>query len=105
MPTRYANWVPLIASLFVLVTTTSTEADFASPPGSASLSFGMTPDQTPAALGAPLSYVLGQQGQELMPALPNVKGSALSSRSDGIYLQFRKDRLAGWKGNWGTFRR
>jgi hypothetical protein len=38
-------------------------------------------------------------------ALPNVEGSALSFRKDGLYLQFRKGRLMGWKGDWGTNRR
>ena len=37
-------------------------------------------------------------------ALANVKGSALSDRRDGLYLQFRRGRLAGWKGDWGTNR-
>jgi len=37
-------------------------------------------------------------------ALPNVKGSALSDRRDGLYLQFRHGKLAGWKGDWGTKR-
>jgi hypothetical protein len=35
-------------------------------------------------------------------ALPNVKGSALSDRRDGLYLQFRRGKLDGWKGDWGT---
>jgi hypothetical protein len=37
-------------------------------------------------------------------ALPNVKGATLAKRSDGLYLQFRRGRLAGWKGDWGTIR-
>jgi hypothetical protein len=37
-------------------------------------------------------------------ALPNVKGSALSARRDGLYLQFRRGKLEGWKGDWGTNR-
>jgi len=40
----------------------------------------------------------------LLLALPNVKGAALASRSDGLYLQFRNGRLSGWKGDWGTIR-
>jgi hypothetical protein len=52
----------------------------------------------------PLYYVRGRRGNELLAAIPNVKGSALSSRSDALYLQFRKGRLTGWKGDWGTIR-
>lgn len=68
------------------------------------LSFGMTAEQAAQALGVPLNYVRGRRGAELYVALPNVKGSALASRSDGLYLQFRKRRLSGWKGDWGTNR-
>ena len=60
--------------------------------------------QTTQSLGVPLSYVRGKTGNELLIALPNVKGAALSSRSDGLYLQFRKGKLTGWKGDWGTIR-
>jgi hypothetical protein len=77
---------------------------FASPPVGAPLSFGMNADQAAQALGVALSYVRGRPGDELYVALPNVKGSALSRRSDGLYLQFRRGRLSGWKGDWGTIR-
>ncbi len=68
------------------------------------LNFGMNADEASQALGVPLNYVRGRRGNELFVALPNVKGSALASRSDGLYLQFRRGRLAGWKGDWGTIR-
>jgi hypothetical protein len=68
------------------------------------LGFGMTPDQASQVLGVPLNYVRGSPGNELLLAIPNVKGSALSARSDGLYLQFRKGHLTGWKGDWGTIR-
>src|SRR5277367_5316728 len=64
--------------------------------------FGMTPEQASQALGVQLFYVRGRPGDELLVALPNVKGATLASRSDGLYLQFRRGRLAGWKGDWGT---
>lgn len=67
-----------------------------------SLVFGMTPEEAASALGVPLTYVRGSAGNELFLAIPNVKGSALSIRSDGLYLQFRRGRLSGWKGDWGT---
>jgi hypothetical protein len=68
------------------------------------LSFGMTPDQAAQALGVQLQYVRGRPGDELLVALPSVKGAALASRSDGLYLQVRHGRLSGWKGDWGTIR-
>jgi hypothetical protein len=68
------------------------------------LSFGMSPEQVSRALGVQLRYVRGRPGDELLLALPNVKGATLASRSDGLYLQFRGGRLSGWKGDWGTIR-
>lgn len=68
------------------------------------LNFGMNVDQASQALGVPLNYVRGRSGNELFVALPNVKGSALATRSDGLYLQFRRGKLTGWKGDWGTIR-
>ena len=68
------------------------------------LTFGMNADQAAQALGVPLNYIRGRAGDELYVALPNVKGSALSMRSDGLYLQFHKGRLQAWKGDWGTIR-
>lgn len=73
-----------------------------SPSYAGSLMFGMTPEEAASALGVPLTYVRGRTGEELFLVIPNVKGSALSIRSDGLYLQFRRGRLAGWKGDWGT---
>jgi hypothetical protein len=68
------------------------------------LAFGMTPDQVAQALGVDLLYVRGRPGEELLVALPNVKGATLAYRSDALYLQFRHGRLSGWKGDWGTIR-
>ncbi len=68
------------------------------------LTFGMTLDQASVALGVQLLYVRGRPGDELLVALPNVKGATLASRSDGLYLQFRHGRLSAWKGDWGTIR-
>ena len=68
----------------------------------APLQFGMNAGQVSQVLGVPLTYVRGHPGNELFFAIPNVKGSALSIRSDALYLQFRKGRLSGWKGDWGT---
>jgi len=74
------------------------------PPNGVPLLFGMTADEVSQALGVPLNYVRGRPGNELLVATSNVRGSALSRRSDGLYLQFRRGRLEGWKGDWGTIR-
>jgi hypothetical protein len=66
------------------------------------LAFGMNADEAATALGTNLVYVQGRPGNEMFLALPNVKGSALSDRRDGLYLQFRRGKLEGWKGDWGT---
>jgi hypothetical protein len=66
------------------------------------LAFGMNADEAATALGTSLVYVRGRPGNEMFLALPNVKGSALSDRRDGLYLQFRRGKLEGWKGDWGT---
>jgi hypothetical protein len=68
------------------------------------LAFGMNAEQASFALGVPLNYVRGRPGDELYLALPNVKGMTLARRSDGLYLQFRRGQLEGWKGDWGTIR-
>jgi hypothetical protein len=68
------------------------------------LTFGMTPEQAAVALGVQLLYAGGRPGDELLLALPNVKGATLAKRSDGLYLQFRHGHLSGWKGDWGTIR-
>jgi hypothetical protein len=68
------------------------------------LSFGMDAQEVAVALGTTLNYVRGRPGDELYLALPNVKGSALSDRRDGLYLQFRRGKLEGWKGDWGANR-
>ena len=66
------------------------------------LAFGMNVGEASAALGTTLVHVRGRPGDEMFLALPNVKGSALSDRRDGLYLQFRRGKLDGWKGDWGT---
>jgi hypothetical protein len=68
------------------------------------LSFGMDAQEVALVLGTTLNYVRGRPGNELYLALPNVKGSALADRRDGLYLQFRRGKLEGWKGDWGNNR-
>jgi hypothetical protein len=73
-------------------------------PNNTPLAFGMDAEAASQVLGTTLIYVRGRPGDEMYLALPNVKGSALSDRKDGLYLQFRRGRLAGWKGDWGSNR-
>jgi len=74
------------------------------PPNNTPLSFGMDAGTVAQVLGTTLIYVRGRPGDEMFLALPNVKGAALSDRKDGLYLQFRRGRLTGWKGDWGSNR-
>ena len=76
------------------------------PPFTATLSnntplvFGMDAEEAATALGVPLNYISGRPGDEIFLAFRNIGGSGLFPK-DRLYLQFRKGRLAGWKGDWG----
>ena len=78
-----------------------------SPPFTATLSnnaplaFGMDAADTSRALGEPLNYIGGRPGDETYLAFRSTGGSGLLNHHDRLYLQFRKGRLAGWKGDWG----
>jgi hypothetical protein len=65
------------------------------------LAFGMGADEAALALGVPLNYVRGRPGEEIFLAFRNIGGSGLFTKKDRLFLQFRKGRLAGWKGDWG----
>ena len=65
------------------------------------LVFGMGAEEASAALGVPLNYIRGRPGDEIFLAFRNVGGNELFFKKDRLYLQFRKGRLAGWKGDWG----
>ena len=65
------------------------------------LAFGMQADDAARALGAPLTYVSGRPGNEIYLAIRDVGGMLLFDRRDRLFLQFRKGRLTGWKGDWG----
>ena len=78
-----------------------------SPPFTATLSnntplvFGMDVEDASRALGTPLNYIRGRPGDEIYLAFRNIGGSGLFFQKHRLYLQFRKGRLAGWKGDWG----
>ena len=104
---RFAMRCLGVGSLVFLVSTNLAAAGGSAQPGrslAGALMFGMSPAEAAIALGVPLTFVRGRAGDELFLAIPNVKGSALSIRSDGLYLQFRRGRLTGWRGDWGTAR-
>jgi hypothetical protein len=65
------------------------------------LVFGMSTDEAAFALGVPLNYVRGNPGDEIFLAFRDIGGSRLFPNRHRLYLQFRKGRLAGWKGDWG----
>lgn len=65
------------------------------------LAFGMDAGATARALGVPLAYITGRPGDEIYLAIRAGGGGGLFPRRDRLYLQFRRGRLAGWKGDWG----
>jgi len=65
------------------------------------LAYGMSVNETAFALGVPLNYVRGLPGDEIFLAFRGYGGSGLFPNRNRLYLQFRKGRLAGWKGDWG----
>jgi hypothetical protein len=65
------------------------------------LAFGMDEEEVSRALGQKLNYISGRPGDEIYMAFRNVGGFVLFNRNDRLYLQFRKGKLAGWKGDWG----
>lgn len=65
------------------------------------LAFGMDETTAAAALGVPLNYISGRPGNEIFLAFRTYGGSGFFDRKDRLYLQFRRGRLTGWKGDWG----
>jgi hypothetical protein len=65
------------------------------------LVFGMGEEDAARALGTPLSYISGLPGNEIYLTFRNIGGTGFFNRQDRLYLQFRKGRLTGWKGDWG----
>jgi hypothetical protein len=65
------------------------------------LAFGMDLEEAARALGTPLNYVSGRSGDEIYLTFRNLGGSGLFLHQHRLFLQFRKGKLAGWKGDWG----
>jgi hypothetical protein len=66
------------------------------------LAFGMDAEDATRALGTPLNYVSGRPGNEIYLTIRHSGGSGFFPRDDRLYLQFRRGRLTGWKGDWGS---
>lgn len=64
------------------------------------LAFGMNPAEAAYALRTALTYVSGRRGNEIYLAVSDFGGSLFFPRRDHLYLQFRRGRLTGWKGDW-----
>lgn len=73
----------------------------ATPSNTTPLAFGMDAVTVTRALGTPLNYISGRQGDEIFLAIRTAGGSGFFDRRDRLYLQFRHGRLTGWKGDWG----
>ena len=75
---------PFVAAVLVVMLAGPGVQVQAQPANNTPLTFGMNPQEASLALGARLIYVRGRPGNEMFLALPNVKGSALSDRRDGL---------------------
>jgi hypothetical protein len=64
------------------------------------LAFGMNPAEAANALRTALTYVSGRRNNEIYLAVSDIGGSLFFPRRDHLYLQFRRGRLTGWKGDW-----
>ena len=63
--------------------------------------FGMGVADAQRALGTPFTHVGGRPGNEIFLTFRDLGRSGLLPHHDRLFLQFRKGRLAGWKGDWG----
>ena len=79
-----------------------------SPPFTATLSnniplaFGMDEVTAAYALGEPLNYIGGPPGTAVFLARRSYGGNGFFfNHKHRLYLQFRRGRLVGWKGDWG----
>ena len=68
-------------------------------PTNTPLAFGMDVEAASRALNTPLRYLSGRRGNEIYLAVRDTSGVILFSRRDPLYLQFRRGRLTGWKGD------
>jgi hypothetical protein len=65
------------------------------------LAFGMTPTEASNALGVPLMHLSGRPGgSEILVATGNAGIPGFYGSDYGVALQFRNNRLTGWKKDW-----
>jgi hypothetical protein len=65
------------------------------------LAFGMTPTEASNALGVPLMHLSGRRGgSEILVATGEAHIPGYYGSDYGIALQFRNNRLTGWKKDW-----
>ena len=96
-----AGTAPSPAAAQALAPGPSSQSFTATLSNSTPLVFGMDAEDAARALGTPLNYIKGRPGDEVFLAFRSIGGSGLVFHKDRLYLQFRKGRLAGWKGDWG----
>lgn len=96
-----ASGVPASAEPFPLPEPAPTPPFTATLSNNVPLAFGMNADDVSRALREPLYFIEGRPGDEILLAFRNIGGSGLFPQRHRLYLQFRKGRLTGWKGDWG----
>jgi hypothetical protein len=64
------------------------------------LHYGMTPDEVTLALGVPLNYLSGRRGSEIYVAVGSALVPGYYPVETALALQFRHNRLTGWKQDW-----
>jgi hypothetical protein len=67
------------------------------------LQYGMTPQQAEAALGEPLIYHSGRGGSKIFIAVGPAGIPGFYRTEEAIALQFRDNRLTGWKRDYRLF--
>src|SRR4051812_26067111 len=68
------------------------------------LAYGMTPAQAEAALGEQLVYPSGRGGSRIYVAAGPAGIPGFYRVDTGIALQFRNNRLTGWKRDWALYK-
>jgi hypothetical protein len=96
-----AGAAPVSAQQFRSPGATSSPPFVATLSNNTPLAFGMGEEDAARALGTPLNYISGRPGDEIYLAFRDIGGTGFFNRKDRLYLQFRRGRLAGWKGDSG----
>jgi hypothetical protein len=99
---------PLFLSIILFAAASTADAqEFGSPSfttlssTNTPLAFGMNVEDASRALERPLRYISGTPGNEIYLAIRDTSNNRVFRRWDTLFLQFRRGRLTGWKGDWG----